>query len=329
MEAQPPSPRGVPPPLNIGTEDMTPSMPPPPPHLILPHIPPPPPHPHAQPPPQGPFQMPYHTENMQSPPPSLLHQHPPPASHFFSPPPPIPRPPPPPVPQRPSPPHHAVPSAVMVGGVLVPVDRPLSLLPPVRPDGVERGGGGPRGSKMAPPPLMSSLLGEPPKLPRPGTVKEPFVPRHAPPLHHPGNPGVPLPLLGRVKEPLHLPLPPPSPTSSTPSPSTPNSPAVDTAPARLPAQSAGPPLQKPPTSPPAQPRNQTSNPVPLLALPTPRPPILPVPIQQRPLMRGRNPSQQFNPDHHKGGFRGGKRSGPPFTGGPFHSQKRPFLPPRY
>ncbi|GAA6220618.1 regulation of nuclear pre-mRNA domain-containing protein 2-like isoform X1 [Lates japonicus] len=330
MEAQPPSPHAVPPPLNIGpggTEDMNPSMPPPHPQLLLPpHLHPPPSHPHLHPPPQ--FQMPYHTENIQTPPPSHLHQHPPPTSPFFSGPPPIPRPPPPPVPQRPSPPptHPAVPTAVMVGGVLVPVDRPLTLPPPIRPEGAERGGVGPRGHKVAPPPLMTSLLGEPP---RPGTVKEPFVPRHAPPLHRPGTPGVPPPLLGRVKEPMNLPLPSPSPspTSSTPSPSTPNSPAIDSAPARLPAQSSAPPLQKPPTSPPAPPRSQPSNPVPLLNLPTPRPPILSVPISQRPLLRGRNPSQQDLP---MGGFRGGKRPGPPFTGGPFHhGQKRPFLPPRY
>ncbi|KAM7383414.1 hypothetical protein PAMP_003070 [Pampus punctatissimus] len=324
MEAQPPSPHSVPPPLN--PEDMTPSMPPPPPHLLLAHLHPPPSHPHSHPPPQAPFQMPYHTENMQTPPPSHLHQHPPPTSPFFSGPPPIPRPP---LPQRPSPPPtlSAVPSAVMVGGVLVPVDRPLSIPPPVRPEGAERGGMGPRGNK-APPPLMSSLLGEPPKLPRPGTVKEPFVPRHAPPLHRPGTPGVPPPLLGRVKEPLNLPLPSPSPTSSTPSPSTPNSPAVDTMSARPLVQSGAPPLQKPPTSPPAQSRNQT-NPVPLLNLPSPRPPILSVPIPQRPLLRGRTPSQQFNQDLPVGGFRGGKRPGLPFAGGPFHAQKRPFLPPRY
>ncbi|XP_023258106.1 regulation of nuclear pre-mRNA domain-containing protein 2-like isoform X3 [Seriola lalandi dorsalis] len=337
MEAQPPSPHTVPPPLNIGqggTEDMTPSMPPPHPQLLLPHLHPPPSHPHSHPPPQAQYQMPYHTENIQTPPPSLLHQHPPPTSPFFSGPPPMPRPPPPPIPQRPSPPpnHPVVPSAVMVGGVLVPVDRPLSLPPPIRPEGGERGGVGPRGNKVAPPPLMTSLLGEPPQLPRPGTVKEAFVPRHAPPLHRPGTPGVPPPLLGRVKEPLNLPLPSPSPspTSSTTSPSTPNSPAVDTAPTRLSAQSAAPPLQKAPTSPPAQPRTQTSNPVPLLNLPTSRPPILSVPISQRPLLRGRTPSQQLNQDPPMGGFRGGKRPGPPFTGGPFHhGQKRPFLPPRY
>lgn len=339
MEAQPPSPHDVPPPppLNIGqggTKDMTnpnTSMPPPLSHLLLPHLQPPPSHPHSHPPPQAQFQMPYHTENMQTPPPSLLHQHPPPTSPFFGAPPPIPRPPPPPVPQHPSPsPLHAnVPSAVMVGGVLVPVDRPLSLPPQIRPEGADRGGLGPRGNKVGPPPLMTSLLGEPPKLPRPGTIKEPFVSRHPAPLLRQGNPGVPLPLLGRVKEPLNLPLPPPSPTSSTPSPSTPNSPAVDTVPPRLPSQSSAPPLHKPPASPPTQPRNQTSNPVPLLNLPSPRPPILSVPIPQRPLLRGRNPSQHHNRDHPMGGFRGGKRPGPPFTGGPFHGQKRPFLPPRY
>uniref|UniRef100_A0A665TZY8 Regulation of nuclear pre-mRNA domain-containing protein 2 n=1 Tax=Echeneis naucrates TaxID=173247 RepID=A0A665TZY8_ECHNA len=334
MEAQPPSPHVVPPPHNIGqggTDDMNPSMPPPPhPQLLLTHLHPPPSLPHPHPPPQAQFPMPYHTE---PPPPAHLHQLPPPTSPFFGGPPPIPRPPLPPIPQRPSPPptHPAVPSAVMVGGVLVPVDRPLSLPPPIRPEGAERGGMGPRGNKVAPPPLMTSLLGEPPQMPRTGTVKEPFVPRHAPPLHRPGTPGVPPPLLGRVKEPLNLPLPSPSPspTSSTPSPSTPNSPAVDTAPARLPAQSAAP-SQKAPTSPPTQPHTQTSNPVPLLNLPTHRPPMLSVPISQRPLMRGRAPSQQLNQDSPIGGFRGGKRPGPPFTGGPFHHpQKRPFLPPRY
>ena len=210
---------------------------------------------------------------------------------------------------------------------MVPVERPLSLPPPVRPEGADRGGVGPRGGKVGPPPLMS-LLGEPPKLPCPGTVKEPFVPRHTAPLHRPGTPGIPPPLLGRVKEPLTLPLPTPtpSPTSSSTSPSTPSSPAVDTVPSRLTAQSAAPPL-KPPTSPPAQSRNQASNPVPLLNLPSPRPPILSLPLQQRPPLRGR--TQHLNRDLPLGGFRGGKRSGPPFTGGPFHSQKRPFLPPRY
>lgn len=322
MEAQPPLNHALRSPLNIGNEDRPPSMPLPPPHLLHP----PPSHPHARPPPHAPFQMPYHTDNNQNPPPSFLQQRPPP-SHFFGPPPPIPRPPPPPMPQRPSPPriHHALPTAVMVGGVLVPVDRPLPLA--LRSDGVDRSGLGPRGSKMGPPPLMASLLGEPPKLPRPGTVKEPFVPRHAASLHRPGTPGLSLPLLGRVKEPLNLPLPPHSPTSSTPSPSTPNSPAVDNLPARLPANSSS--LQKPPASPPGQNRNQSSHPVPLLNLPSSRPFMLSGHIAQRPLLRGRAPPRQFNQDRPMGGFRGGKRSGPPFTGGPFHSEKRPFLHPRY
>lgn len=326
MEAQPPSPHVAPPPLNIGqggTEDMTSSMPlplPPPPslpHLLLSHLHPPPPLP--LPHPQTPFSMPYHTETH---PPSNHHQHPPPTSPFFSGPPPMPRPPPPPPPQHLSPPP-ILPAAVMVGGIMVSVDRPLSLPPPIRLEGVDRGGMGPRGSKVAPPSLMSSLLGEPPNLPRAGTVKEPFVPRHTPPLHRPGTPGVPPPLLGRVKEPMNLPLcsSSPSPTSSTPSPSTPNSPAVDTAPVRSHSQPAAPPLQKPPSSPPAQLRNQTSNPVPLLNLPSPRPPILSTPMS----LRGRTPSQDLS----RGGFRGGKRAGPPFAGGPFHAQKRPFLPHRY
>lgn len=332
MEAHPHSPSSAPSSLNVGqgaTEEMTPTMPHPPPHLLA-HLHPPPPLPH--PPPHAQFQMPYHPDNMQTPPPSLLHQLPPPTSPFFGTPPPIPRPPPPPLSQRLSPPpthNPVVPSTVMVGGVLVAVDRSLSLPLPVRPDGVERGGLGPRGGKLGPSPRMSSLLGEPPKHLRPGTVKEPFAPRHAPPLLRPSNPGVPLPLLGRVKEPLNLPLPPHSPTSSTASPSTPNSPAVDSVPSRLPVQSTAPSLHKPPASPPAQSRNKTSNPVPLLTLPTTRPPILSVPIPQRPLLRGRAPSQHRNQDHPFGGFRGGKRAGPPFTGGPFHAQKRPFLPPRY
>uniref|UniRef100_A0A3Q2ZGD4 Regulation of nuclear pre-mRNA domain-containing protein 2 n=2 Tax=Kryptolebias marmoratus TaxID=37003 RepID=A0A3Q2ZGD4_KRYMA len=226
LETRPPSSHIIPPPLNLGqggAEDIIPSMPPPPlPHLLIPHLHPPPPLPlpHPLPPPQAHFHMPYHTETMQTPPPPHLQHHP--ASPYFSIPPPIPRPPPPPALQRLSPPptHSAVPSAVMVGGVLVPLDPAPSMPPSMKPEGVERGGMGPRGSKVTPPPLMSSLLGEPPKLPRPGTVKEPFVPRHTPPLHRPGTPGVPPPLLGRVKEPLILPLPSPSPspTSSTTSP---------------------------------------------------------------------------------------------------------------
>lgn len=331
METQPPSPHTVAPPVNLNrgsAEEMAPSLqpllppPPPPPHLVLPLHPPS--HPLTLPPPQSQFPMLYPTE----PPPAHLHQHPPPTSPFFNALLPIPRPPPPPLPQQPSTPplHSPVPSAVMVGGVLVPVDRPLPLPLPVRPEGPERGGS--RTAKMAPP-LMSSLLGEPPRLPRPGTVKEPFGPRNVPPLHRPGTPGVPPPLLGRVKEPPNLPLPPHSlsPTSSSASPSTPNSPAVDTTPVCPPSttQSASPPVQKSPVSPPAVPRNKSSNPVPLLNLPSPRPMIITEPIPQRPLMRGHPPTQNFRGFR---GFRGGKRQGPPFTG-PFYPSKRPFLPPRY
>lgn len=319
MEAQPLSPHARPPPLGIGQGGPkdTPPMPPPPP-ILLPHLHPPPP----LPPPPAHFQMPYHAEGM---PPSLLLQHPPPSSPCFGTPPPIPRPPPPPIPQLPPPTHPVVPSAVMVGGVLVPVDHPSSLPPPMRPDAMDRGGLGHRGGKSGPLPLMSSLLGEPPKMPRPGTVKEHYLPRHAAPLHRPGAPAVPLPLLGRVKEPLQPPLVPPSPTSSTASPSTPNSPAVDAASSRL----AAPPLLNPPTSPPGQPHGQAPGPVPLLDLPS-RPPILSLPMSQRPMLRGRPPSQPHGRDHPpRGGMRGGKRSGPPFAGGPFPSHKRPYLPPRY
>ncbi|RVE62846.1 hypothetical protein OJAV_G00160140 [Oryzias javanicus] len=162
---------------------------------------------------------------------------------------------------------------------------------------------GPKRRKVTPPPLMGSLLGEPPRFSRPGTVKESFVPRHTPPLHRPGTPGVPPPLLGRVKEPLNLPLPSSSPKSSSTSPSTPDSPAVDT-PARSLPQSAAPSHQKPPVSPPAQSHNQSSNPVPLLNLPSPRPPILSGPAPQRPPQRARSPFQGLS----RGGFRGGKRA---------------------
>nr|XP_057940666.1 regulation of nuclear pre-mRNA domain-containing protein 2-like isoform X2 [Doryrhamphus excisus] len=310
MEAQSPLPHAAPPPLGMGQAggaDMLPTMPPP--HHLLTHLPPPPPLPHPLPPPPPPqtqFQMPFLADSLQTPPPPHLHQIPP-SPHFFSAPPSIPLPPPPPV----SPTHlPTLPSAVMVGGILVPVDRPLPAPPAMRHDGAERGG--PRGNNGAPRPLMS-LLGEPPKLPRPGTVKEPFVPHHTPPIHRPGAPGVPPPLLGRVKEPSNLHLP--SPTS----PSTPNPPAVDCVPAPT-----GP---NPPASPPGQSRNQPHSPVPLLALPTQRPPM--ASGSNRP-QRGQHP-RHFNQDHHGGGrrFHGNKRPGPPFAGGPFHGQKRPFVPPRY
>ncbi|KAJ8354848.1 hypothetical protein SKAU_G00224150 [Synaphobranchus kaupii] len=238
MEGPPPPTLGPPPSLGLPPHPSNPSLssqggpdergpsalPPPPTHLL-------PPHPHLPP---GQFQfeerphMPYPGDDPHSRPHPHPHPHPhqrpPPSSFFSSPPPPIPQPPPPPIPQPPPPPRDFLspPSAVMVGGVLVPVDRVLPF-PPPRPDGGERGGvaggGGSGGSANpaphCPPPLMSSLLGEPPQfkeLPRPGTVKEHFAPRHAPPLHRPGTPGPPPPLLGRTPPPPAAPRPPPSET---------------------------------------------------------------------------------------------------------------------
>uniref|UniRef100_A0A3Q2Y1Q2 Regulation of nuclear pre-mRNA domain containing 2b n=1 Tax=Hippocampus comes TaxID=109280 RepID=A0A3Q2Y1Q2_HIPCM len=204
MEAHSASPHAISLPLSVGqggSGDMPPAMPPPP-HLLT-HPPPPPPIPHPlppPPPPQIPFQMLYHGDSLQTPPPSHLLHPPLPSPHFFGTPPTIPRPPPPPM----------SPSGVMVGGICVPVDRMQAGLPPGRHDGVERGGL--RGSRSSPRPLLS-LLGEPPKLPRPGTVKEPFAAHHTPPIHRPGAPGAPPPLLGRVKEAPNLQPPPTSPST--------------------------------------------------------------------------------------------------------------------
>nr|XP_029504362.1 formin-like protein 5 [Oncorhynchus nerka] len=246
----------------------------------------------TQPPPPSPQGG---SDDMTSPPmpPPTSHHHPHP--HSNHPPHPHPHGPP---PQFQMPPYHGENPQVMVGGVLVPIDRQLPLPPQVRPDGGDRGGmgGGPRGGKGGPSPLMSSLLGEPPKMPRPGTVKEHFTPRHAPPLHRPGTPGDPL-----------LPRP------------------------------QAPPLQHPPASPPAQPRHPNPNhphrPSPsLLRLPSPNPcpPINSTP--QRPLLHPRGPPVHPHLNREPPMFRGGKRPGPPFgggRGGPFYPPKRPFLPPRY
>uniref|UniRef100_A0A8C5EJR5 Regulation of nuclear pre-mRNA domain-containing protein 2 n=1 Tax=Gouania willdenowi TaxID=441366 RepID=A0A8C5EJR5_GOUWI len=305
LEPRSPSPHVV-------NEDRMPPLPPPP-HLPPQHLLPPPSHPisHFQPP--SSFQMPYLPDNLQAPPPLLYHQHPPPPTPTYcNVAPPIPRPPPPPLP--------SMRSVVMVGGMMVPVDHAFPHPPPMRPEGAERGRVGSRGNRLTPPPRMTSLLGEPPKLPRPGTVKEAFALRHAPPLHRPGAPGFPPPLLGRVKEPLNLPLPSPSPspTSSTASPSTPNSPAGEGVPPHPFAQCTATPLQKSPTSPPAHLRHKMSNPISLLDLPTSRPPML---STNRQLQPGRDGPTR--------GYRGGKRAGPPLTGSSFHAQKRPFLPPRY
>lgn len=163
-------------------------------------------------------------------------------------------------------------------------------------------------------------------MPRPGTVKEHFAPRHAPPLHRPGTPGAPPPLLGRVKDGINL--PPPSPSSSTPP-----SPSGDPL---LPRPQASP-LQHPPASPPAQPRHPNPNhphrPSPsLLRLPSPNPRPSINSIPQRPLLHPRGPPVHPHLNREPPMFRGGKRPGPPFggaRGGPFYPPKRPFLPPRY
>ncbi|KAJ8005057.1 hypothetical protein DPEC_G00142710 [Dallia pectoralis] len=218
LEAQTPSPASQAP-----SDD----MPLPPPHHHLPPHPNPPSHPHPHPhgpPPQ--FQMPpYHGESPQGHLPSHLHHHPPP--FFSSPPPPMPRPPPPPMPQPPQPPRNFLPpSAVMVGGVLVPIDRQLPIPPQVHSDGgSDRGGlgGGQRGGKGGPPPLMLSLLGEPPKMPRPGTAT-PYLsaPKHlrfsALQLALPDSHGTPTALR------------PPSPSCVCPPPS----PALPSSPSRFP-----------------------------------------------------------------------------------------------
>ncbi|XP_062393883.1 regulation of nuclear pre-mRNA domain-containing protein 2 [Sardina pilchardus] len=202
------------------------------------HMPPPPPPPHGHMPP-GPYQPPYGR-------------------------------PPPPIPQLPPPPRDflGTTSAVMVGGVLVPIDRVLPN-PPSNPTRSE----------------------DPPALPRPGTVKEHFAPRHTPPLHRPGTPGVPPPLLG-------------------------HSPRTPTSPAPQPRNN-----QRRPTSPASLLR------LPSLALPL-RPP-LPTP-PQRPGLRGQAPFLLRTPPFdRKPLFTGGKR--PAFAGnqGAAFPPKRPFMPPRY
>ncbi|KAM9806073.1 regulation of nuclear pre-mRNA domain-containing protein 2-like isoform X2 [Syngnathus typhle] len=313
MEAHSASPHTVPTPLGAGQGgggDMPPPAMPLPHHLLAhPSVPHPVRHPlPTLPPPQIPFQMLYHAESLQTPPPSHLLHPPLPSPHFFSAPPTIPQPPPPPMSPTLSP---SLPPGIMVGGLCLPVDRMQAG--PGRHDGAERGG--PRGNRPSPRPLLS-LLGEPPKAPRPGTVKESFGAHHTPPIHRPGAPGAPPPLLGRVKEPPNV-QPPPT------SPSTPPPPAADGTPARCPA---GLPLRhNAPASPSGQPLNHPPSPVPLLALPTQRPPLLSNP--HRPPQRGQH-SRHFN-EQGGGRFRGNKRPGPPFAGGPFHGPKRPFQPPRY
>ncbi|KPP67215.1 hypothetical protein Z043_114217, partial [Scleropages formosus] len=278
-----------------------------------------------------------------------------------SPPPPIPQPPPPPIPQPPHPPRDFLspPSAVMVGGVLVPVDRPLPF-PPSRPDGGERGGANSSSSNTGstslsgagnpsnphcPPPLMSSVLGDPPpfkETARPGAVKENFSLSHAPPLHRPAS-GPPPPLLGRVQD---GPSPPPSSSASSAPPSPSGDPPSLLTQNRHPTPSVQQ-SQRPPGSPPSQSRNhrRPSSPVSLMRLPMPgprphiRPPnphTQPAPLPQRQFLRSRplHPHTLRHPPFEREPlFHGGKRPGPPFSGGagggPFYPPKRPFLPPRY
>ncbi|KAI7806697.1 putative regulation of nuclear pre-mRNA domain-containing protein 2 [Triplophysa rosa] len=271
----------------------------------LPPHPPPPTHlpPSLQYPPP-----PYANEDPIRPPLThAIHQHHPP---FFSSPsiPLIPPPPPPPIPQAPPPPRDfplSPTSTVMVGGILVPIDRVLPFPPHnLRQEGMERGVGSSgsvlsRGNKSQ----LSSLLGEPP---RPGTVKEQFSLHHAPPLHRPGTPGVPPPLLGRIRE---------GPTP--PSPSTPTTPTLP--------------------SPAGEPR-------PLLSIPSrqsvntpnqrPRRPSSPQPFLHFP-----NQHRTFRSPHFSRGTPsslnrdslqpGAKRPAAGFGGGPFNTPKRPFMPPRY
>ncbi|KTG35176.1 hypothetical protein cypCar_00023000 [Cyprinus carpio] len=234
-------------------------------------------------------------------------QHHPPPPFFPSSIPPVP-PPLPPIPQAPPPSRDfclSSNSTVMVGGVLVPIDRVLPYPPAnLHPDGAGHGGSGgsapPRGGK----PQLPSLLGDPP---RQGTVKEQFVLHHTPPLHRPGTPGVPPPLLGRIRE---GPSPTP-PSPSTPTTPTPSSPAGEphphlSAPNRLPLHT---PNQRP---------RRPSSPQPLLQLPnqhhTRRSPQFPrgsLPLNREPLLPGT------------------KRPAAGFGSGPFNPPKRPFLPPRY
>lgn len=270
---------------------------------LVPSLPPPlpahPPPPLQYPPP------PYSNEDHTRP--SLgipQHHHPPP---FF--PSSIPRVPPPlpPMPQTPPPPrdHLSPTSSVMVGGVLVSIDRVLPY-PPVnlRPDGTGLGGSGgsapPRGGK----PQLPSLLGEPP---RPGTVKEQFALRHAPPLHRPGTPGVPPPLLGRIRE---------GPSPTPPSPSTPTTPP---SPVGEPRTHMSIPNRLPFNSPNKRPR-RPSSPLSLLHLPN----------QHHALHSPQFPRGSLPPSFNREPLLPGtKRPAGSFSSGPFNQPKRPFLPPRY
>ncbi len=198
---------------------------------------------------------------------------------------------------------HSSNSTVMVGGVLVPIDRVLPY-PPANfpPDGAGHGGSGgsapPRGGK----PQLSSLLGDPP---RPGTVKEQFVLRHTPPLHRPGTPGAPPPLLGRIRE---------GPSPTPPSPSTPTTPS--------------------PSSPAGEPHPHLSVPNRLpLHTPNQRPrhPSSPLPLLQLPNQHHARRSPQFPrgslPLNREPHLPGTKRPAAGFGSGPFNPPKRPLPAP--
>uniref|UniRef100_A0A4W4HPK0 Regulation of nuclear pre-mRNA domain-containing protein 2 n=1 Tax=Electrophorus electricus TaxID=8005 RepID=A0A4W4HPK0_ELEEL len=284
---------------------------------------------HLVPPGQYP-PTPYTSEDPAHPtqPHAIPPHHPPPAPFFPAPPvPPMPQPPPPPVATPTAPPMPQPPapsrdfpisptSAVMVGGVLVPIDRVLPHPPAnLRPEAGGRGGGA---SSTAPNRGKShSLLRDPL---RPGTLKEQFAPRHAAPLHRPGTPGVPPPLLGRGRE---------GPSPTPPSPSTPTTPSSPSDPRPLlpsptPATAQ---RARPPHSPLSVPRLPSQHPLlhspqsssPLAQRPSPRGPLpLPLPL---PLPRPNLSREPLLP--------GVKRPGPAFRGGPLQPPKRPFLPPRY
>ncbi|XP_017565806.1 regulation of nuclear pre-mRNA domain-containing protein 2 isoform X1 [Pygocentrus nattereri] len=247
---------------------------------------------------------------------TIPQHHPPPSPFFPTPPvPPIPQPPPPsvapptaapPLPQPPPAPSRDLPlsptSAVMVGGVLVPIDRVLPHPPAnLRPEG--------GGASSAAPARGKSLPM------RPATLKEQFTPHHAPPLHRPGTPGVPPPLLGRGRKGPQSPSSPTTPT--TPSPSGDPRPLLPS-PNCLP-NSAG-----------SQRAHRPPSPLGLL-----RPPIHTPhtsPLSQRPLPRGGLPLSLPLPPpslSREPLLPGVKRPGPAFRGGPLHPPKRPFLPPRY
>ncbi|TRY60752.1 hypothetical protein DNTS_029612 [Danionella cerebrum] len=156
-------------------------------------------------------------------------------------------------------------------------------------------------------PQNPSLFGE---MPRPGTVKEQFTILHAPPLHRPGTPGVPPPLLGRVREPPNATLPSPN----TPPPS---SPIGETPLPLLPLPS------HPPITPPNSRPHQLSSPKSILNS-TNQHHLPPSPNFPRSLLPLPFPSQSREPF-----LTGTKRPSGSFGGMPFNPPKRPFLPPRY